>query len=118
MLSDPKYEADWDTKDCMGRTALHYLVQNDESGEVTDWLLEQEETIRIDVDAMTNGGITPLMLAVKLNNEKVVEILLNNSANPFLKDQLGQQALDYKVAFTKHRSGKSNNCSTKHRITQ
>ena len=55
------------------------------------------------MDAMTNGGITPLMLAVKLNNEKVVELLLNNSANPFLKDQLGQQALDYKVAFTKHR---------------
>ena len=38
------------------------------------------------------------MLAIKLNHEKVVEHLLNKGANPFLKDYLGQEALDYKVA--------------------
>ena len=38
------------------------------------------------------------MLAIKLNHEKVVEHLLNKGANPFLKDHLNQEALDYKVA--------------------
>lgn len=39
------------------------------------------------------------MLAVKLNHEKAVEQLLNSGANPFLKDQLGQEAKDYKVSL-------------------
>ena len=38
------------------------------------------------------------MLAAKVNNYKNVEILLNSGANPFLKDQLGQQASDYCVS--------------------
>ena len=38
------------------------------------------------------------MLAVKLNHEKVVELLLQYGANPFLTDQLGLEALDYKVS--------------------
>ena len=104
-MSEPKYETSWLAKDCMGKTALHYLVQTDPSGEVVNWVLEQEETIEIDLNAMTNGGLTPMMLAVKLNHEKVVELLLNNSANPFLKDQLGQEAIDYKISFTRHRAG-------------
>ena len=37
------------------------------------------------------------MLAVKVNYSKVVMVLLNESANPFLKDQLCQEALNYKV---------------------
>ena len=39
-----------------------------------------------DVNAMTEAGVTPLMLACKLNHEKAVEQLLNAGANPFLKD--------------------------------
>ena len=54
---------------------------------------------QLNVDAQsTNGGVTALMLAIKLNHEKVVEHLLNKGANPFLKDHLNQDALDYKVA--------------------
>ena len=52
------------------------------------------------MNAQSNAGVTPLMLAVKLNNEKAVEQLLNAGANPFLKDQLGQEAKDYKVSLT------------------
>ena len=56
------------------------------------------EQVNIDAQS-TTGGVTPLMLAVKLNNEKVVEHLLNKGANPFLKDHLGLEALDYKIAI-------------------
>ena len=46
---------------------------------------------------MTRAGVSPLMLAVKLNNPKIIEQLLNARANPFLRDQLGQEAIDYKI---------------------
>ena len=86
--------------DFMGRTALHYLVQVDSTGEGTEWLLgldNLKETY--DVNAMSQAGVTSLMLAVKLNHEKAVEQLLNAGANPFLRDQLGQEAKDYKVSL-------------------
>ena len=87
------------TVDSMGRTALHYLVQVDATGEGTQWLLSLENLKETyDVNHQTNSGVTPLMLAVKLNHEKVVEQLLNGGANPFLKDQLGQAAKDYWVS--------------------
>ena len=86
--------------DHMGRTALHYLVQVDATGEGTQWLLSLENLKETyDVNAMSQAGVTPLMLAVKLNHEKAVEQLLNAGANPFLKDQLGQEAKDYKVSL-------------------
>ena len=46
---------------------------------------------------MTKAGVSPLMLAIKLNHPRVIEHLLNAGANPFLKDQLGQEAKDYIV---------------------
>ena len=39
------------------------------------------------------------MLAVKCNKRTVVEELLNACANPFLKDQMDQEAKDYNVSF-------------------
>ena len=86
--------------DSMNRTALHYLVQVDATGEGTQWLLSLENLKETyDVNAQSSAGVTPLMLAVKLNHEKAVEQLLNAGANPFLKDQLGQEAKDYKVSL-------------------
>ena len=38
------------------------------------------------------------MLACKHGNSKMVQALLNGSASPFLKDQLGQDALEYLVS--------------------
>ena len=76
------------------------LVQIDKDGRGTEWLLAIEgikEQVNVDAQS-TIGGVSPLMLAVKLNNEKVVEHLLNNGANPFLTDYLGHEALDYKIA--------------------
>ena len=88
------------TPNKQGRVPLHLLVQVDKTGQATEWLLSIEGIegqCNIDYQS-TNGGVTPLMLAIKLNHEKVVEHLLNKGANPFLKDHLGQEALDYKVA--------------------
>ena len=76
--------------DKVGRTALHYLMSLYEGGNLLEELILQESIkITYDIDAQTRGGVTPLMLAVKLNFEKNVEILLENGANPFLKDKLG-----------------------------
>ena len=82
--------SDWSVKDSMGRRALHYLVQSDLTGEMLQWLVDKKDNgFELDLNVMTDGGVTPLMLAVKLNREKVIEVMVNASANPFLKDQLG-----------------------------
>ena len=41
------------------------------------------------------------MLAVKLDREDAVELLLKNGANPFLKDKLGQEAADYRYSMNR-----------------
>ena len=69
-------------------------MQTDDSGVVLSWLLQERSIqrnykIREIINARTSAGVTPLMLAAKVNNYKNVEILLNSGANPFLKDQLG-----------------------------
>ena len=76
---------------------LHYLVQNDDNGEATEWVLDTFKD-DIDINAVTKAGITPLMLTAKRNYDKTAEILLNNNANPFFKDQFGQEASDYIIA--------------------
>ena len=91
--------------DSFGRNMLHYLVQNDESGQGTEWLLKSYGDV-IDVDGKTTAGVTPMMLAAKANHSKAVEALLNGKANPFTSDQLGQDAADYTIA-TKAKKGQS-----------
>ena len=83
-----------------GQTPLHLLVSVDFTGEATEWLLNIEglESRGVDVDAATIGGVTPLMLAVKKGYLQVVCNLLNKKANPFKKDLLGREPLEYKVA--------------------
>ena len=83
---------------CINRTALHYIVRVDETGELTKWLLSHEKVKKkCDVNAQTIGRETPLMLAVKCGNAKAVEELLNAGANPWIKNNLDQQASDYKT---------------------
>ena len=87
-------------KDCIGRTPLHFLAQVDSTGEVMAQVLGKEELKdAYNVDAMTHAGVTPLMIAVKLNHNGVVKQLLDCGANPFLKDQLGAEAKDYSVTL-------------------
>ena len=70
-------------------------------GEITKWFLESNNNNRRDliVNAVTNGGVTPLMLATKMNNSKAVNQLINANANPFLIDQLRHDAADYQVSM-------------------
>ena len=61
--------------DSIGRTMLHYLVQVDQTGEATTWVLETyggDDDNSIDVDAITKAGITSLMLAVKKDCPKAI----------------------------------------------
>ena len=55
-------------------------------------LAENEE---VDLDAQTNAGVTPLMMAVHSGNMKVIYACINAGANPFLKDGLERTAYDY-----------------------
>ena len=55
-------------------------------------LVELED---IDVDAVSNAGVTPLMLAVESGKIQLVAEGLNNNLNPFLRDGLDRAALDY-----------------------
>ena len=77
------------------------IVQADTEGEITKWFLESQDHNRRDliVNAVTHGGVTPLMLATKLNNAKAVNQLMNADANPFLVDQLRHEAIDYQVSM-------------------
>ena len=49
----------------------------------------------LDVDAKTNAGVTPLMLAIASRNDEMVAFILEQSANPFFQDCLGKNAISY-----------------------
>ena len=84
-------EPNVNAKDAIGRTALHFACRagNLETFKV---LVELED---IDVDAVSNAGVTPLMLAVESGKIQLVAEGLNNNLNPFLRDGLDRAALDY-----------------------
>ena len=84
-------EPNVNARDAIGRTALHFACRagNLETFKV---LVELED---IDVDAVSNAGVTPLMLAVESGKIQLVAEGLNNNLNPFLRDALDRAALDY-----------------------
>ena len=73
-----QWGAQIDTKDVMGKSALHYLVQVDESKVPKEWEFQLDTLYgndiegSFDIDAATIGGVTPLMLAVKMNKMQIV----------------------------------------------
>ena len=88
--------ASFETKDANGKCALHYLVIADTHGHCTQWLLAQDlAQNKFNINAVTNGGVTALMLAVNAQNARTVEELLKVGANPLLKDNLEDDALEY-----------------------
>uniref|UniRef100_A0A8C6H100 Uncharacterized protein n=1 Tax=Mus spicilegus TaxID=10103 RepID=A0A8C6H100_MUSSI len=78
--------------DCSENTALHYAVYNGDIKTATK-LLEYKANI----EAINENKITPLLLALKQNKEKMAEFLINNGANEKTCDFLGRSSLMYAV---------------------
>ena len=73
-------------KDDAGRTALHLACRAGRV-EIFEQLVENDE---IDVDSITNAGVTPLMMAVESGSIQLVAAALNSNLNPFMRDALGR----------------------------
>ena len=54
----------------------------------------------IDIEAKTNGGVTPLMAGIQSGALHVVNELLEAGCSPLAVDVLGQTAKDYAKKFT------------------
>ena len=78
-----------------GWTPLHYAASGVQSQQTTivALLLEQHAYI----DAASPNGSTPLMMAAQYGTREVVKLLLDEGADPALKNQLGLGAADFAV---------------------
>lgn len=76
-----------------GWTPLHYAATNADavSVSVARLLLEHHAYI----DAASPNGSTPLMMAAHYGNPGVVKLLLEEGADPLLKNQQGLSAIDF-----------------------
>jgi uncharacterized protein len=76
-----------------GWTPLHYAATNADGASlaVTRLLLEHHAYI----DAESPNGSTPLMMAAHYGHPSVVKLLLEEGADPMLKNQQGLTAIDF-----------------------
>ncbi len=97
MLDGPSFQQimnlgpNVNAKDKVGRTALHFACRAAKM-DTFRILVENEE---VDLDAVTNAGVTPLMMAIESGEIDFVAECLNNNMNPFIKDALERTAVDY-----------------------
>lgn len=84
-------------RDNFGYTALHYAARNNNE-EVCRILISAGQA---DVNAVTNGGATPLHRACMMGHLNIVELLVNAQANLLLQDEDGQTAL-HRAAANSH----------------
>ena len=83
-----------EVKDEFGYTVMHYACMGGNKANF-DLLAELPEELGLEVDAVSNGGVTCLMSAIKSRSAETVSAVLEQSANPFFKDCLGKDALAY-----------------------
>ena len=77
--------------DCLGRNALHFAAAAKKI-ETIGYLASED--VEIDVDKQSEGGVTPLINAVKSGDVNTVKEILNNNGNPFFRDIFGREPLD------------------------
>ena len=88
---------DVDLQDSDGYTALHYAVySSDISCEILSCLIG----IGADVNARTNNGVTPLMIAAEEGHINAVTSLVKCGANVDLQDKYGNTALHYAAGLS------------------
>ncbi len=78
-----------------GWAPLHYAASKDQPAQeqMVALLLEQNAYI----DAASPNGTTPLMMAAQYGSMAVLQLLLDEGADPLLKNQLGLRAVDFAV---------------------
>lgn len=76
-----------------GWTPLHYAASKNQPGQerMVALLLEHHAYI----DAASPNGTTPLMMAAQYGSMAVLHLLLDEGADPLLKNQLGLRAVDF-----------------------
>jgi len=76
-----------------GWTPLHYAASKNQPAQdqVAALLLEHHAYI----DAASPNGTTPLMMAAQYGSMAVLQLLLDEGADPLLKNQLGLRAVDF-----------------------
>ena len=87
---------DINARDKLGRAAIHHACKR---GNVATFQVLLEAGDMCDVDAASNAGVTPLMCAIESGNIELVILCLKEQLNPFLKDALDRDALDYAKNF-------------------
>jgi ankyrin repeat protein len=82
-----------------GWTALHYAASGTtpEQTRIIALLLENHAYI----DAASPNGTTPLMMAAQYGKSEAVQLLLDEGADPALKNQLGLNASDFALRVSR-----------------
>ena len=88
-------QPDVNQRDNLGRTAMHFACRAGNLG--TFRILNDHDDT--DIDAVTNAGVTPLMMAIESGKIQLVAECLNNNFNPFLRDALDRTAVDYAMQY-------------------
>ncbi|CAG9761212.1 unnamed protein product [Ceutorhynchus assimilis] len=94
-----KFGANIETKDNYGHTPLHFAssLRGGSNVAVTTLLAHGSN-----INAQDNKGQTPLHHAIEYSNKQGIEILLENGADPNLKNNSKQNAIDYANQYYIH----------------
>lgn len=96
MMQLVREGADLTLQDYNGYTALHWSSWLGLNW-VTETIIEHLEDKKEQVNALDHNGATPLMLACASDRASIAETLLQNGADPYVKDIYNMDAMGYAV---------------------